>query len=129
MLESLFTLEQTNLRMSLNVTRIVILAFLMTLTIGKAAHSLTRQQEEGMFRHGIWEWSLKTCSRAYRNKGYWFALREVGKFENSNQIRRNEGGKSFVEGWRYMVANAQKFGIESTCNYAFEQWPAVLWRK
>ena len=104
----------------------IIVTFLFVLYAAQPAHSLTLQQEKGMYRHGIWEWALQNCPGTYRNKGYWFALKEVGEFENTAQIRRNETGKSFIEGREYMESNARKFGIGKTCDYAIEQWPAVL---
>lgn len=107
----------------------IVAIFLFVLIAGKPAHALTPQQEKGMYRHGIWEWALKNCPGAFRNKGYWYALKEVGEFENTAQIRRNETGRSFAEGWEYMVGNAQKFGTDKTCDYAIEQWPAVLYRE
>ena len=103
--------------------------FIATFFLSFIAHSyaLTEKQKMGIYRHGIWEWSIKTCPNILRNKGYWFALKEVGEFKNADQIIQSENTTSFLEGWNYMVANAEKFGLEKTCQYAIEQWPAVLW--
>ena len=92
-------------------------------------HASTEMQREAMFRHGIWEWSLQNCPGAFRNKGYWFALKEYGGFKNSDQIVRNEEGRPFRQGWGYMASNAATYGLKKTCDYAFEQWPAVLYRE
>ena len=108
---------------------VMLLAVILTYAMLTPAHSLTQLQKKGMFRHGIWEWSLNNCPGALRNTGYWFGLIEVGKFKNAEEIISNENGKDFLQGWRYMAVNADKFGIERTCNYAFEQWPAVIWRE
>lgn len=91
------------------------------------AFALTEQQNKGMYRHGIWEWSIRTCPNIVRNKGYWFALKEVGGFDNADHIIKSENSKAFLRGWAYMVGNAERFGVEATCEYAAEQWPAVLW--
>lgn len=105
------------------------LAVLVAGVCGAQASTLSVQQQKGMLRHGIWEWSLKNCPGAYRNTGYWFALKEVGEFENADEIIRNEGGPDFKDGWNYMDLNASLYGVEATCDYAFEQWPAVLYRE
>ena len=90
-------------------------------------YAFTEQQSIGLYRHGIWEWSIKSCPNIVRNKGYWYALKEVGGFENADQIIKSENSRSFIRGWNYMAENAKKYGREETCKYAAEQWPAVLW--
>ena len=91
--------------------------------------ALTPDQEKGMLRHGIWEWSLKHCPGALRNTGYWFALKEVGGFDSAQHIIDLENSRSFILGQKFMATNAENHGLEKTCDYAFEQWPAVLYRE
>ena len=111
-----------------SLLRITVLAVLLTGISAPQALALSKQQQ-GMFFHGMWEWSLKNCPGAYRNKGYWYALREVGQFESSTQIVGNEGGENFQDGWEKMALSATLYGIDATCDHAFEQWPAVLYRE
>ena len=109
------------------VRSLLTLIVIMFSTVSTLA--LTEDQKKGLFRHGIWEWSIKTCPGILRNKGYWFALKEVGGFRNADHIIQNESAASFKRGWKYMTENRRKFGLEKTCDYAIEQWPAVLWRE
>ena len=118
--------------MTFNQIRRLTLCATITATVAgtfiSPAHALSESQSKGMFRHGIWEWSLNNCPNAMRQNGYWYALKEVGGFKNINQIVTLEGGKDFMEGWKYMTSNGERFGIVKTCDYAFEQWPAVLYK-
>lgn len=107
---------------------IFVIALTITVAASQIALALTSDQRKGLYRHGIWEWSLRTCPGMLRNKGYWFALKEVGKFKSVDQIIENEDGSDFYEGWQYMEGNARRFGVDRTCTYAHEQWPAILWR-
>ena len=95
---------------------------------GHSVYALSETQSKGIYRHGIWEWSLKNCPNALRQKGYWYALKEVGGFESANQITSLEQSRDFLRGWKYMAENAERFGIAQTCDYAFQQWPAILYR-
>lgn len=104
-----------------------LVASILVVSMLGPAISLTQKQKTGLVRHGIWEWSLRNCPGAMRNKGYWFALKEVGGFRNASEIIAQEESKEFREGWQYMADNARKFGLDRTCDYAFEQWPAVLY--
>ena len=92
------------------------------------AIAMTEQQSKGMYRHGIWEWSLSKCTGALRQKGYWYALKELGGFPSSQAIIDLETSNEFKNGWRYMETNARNHGMDRTCDYAFEQWPALLYR-
>ena len=94
-----------------------------------SAYALSNSQSKAMYRHGIWEWSLKNCPDALRQKGYWYALKEVGGFHSIDHILSMENGPDFAQGWKYMSDNELRFGISRTCDYAFQQWPAVLYRR
>jgi hypothetical protein len=107
--------------------RKIVVLFILASVFVEPVFALTQKQKMGLLRHGIWEWSIRTCPNILRNKGYWFALKEVGEFKNADQIIQNENDQSFLDGWNYMASNAQKFGQDKTCAYAIEQWPAVLW--
>lgn len=120
---------QRSVQRGLSLFNVLALAVLLTGISTPPAFALSQQQQKGMFFHGMWEWSLRNCSGAYRNKGYWFALKEVGEFENSAQIIRNESGKDFQEGWEKMALSATLNGIDAACGHAFEQWPAVLYKE
>ncbi|MFK7902546.1 MAG: hypothetical protein AB8B49_06855 [Nitratireductor sp.] len=91
--------------------------------------AITDGQAKGLYRHGIWEWSIKTCPGVYRGKRYWYHLKEAAGFNNVADISKYANGKIYQEGWGYMQANADKFGIDATCDYAMKQWPAMLWRQ
>ncbi len=111
--------------------RFVMLVTLITglfFNSGHSAYALSETQAKGIYRHGIWEWSLKNCPDALRQKGYWFALKEVGGFESAEQITSLEQSRDFLRGWKFMAENAERYGIARTCDYAFEQWPAILYR-
>lgn len=123
---SIFVRSVSLLKITLEPRKFVII-FILSFLYVEPVFALTEKQKIGLFRHGIWEWSIRTCPNILRNKGYWFALKEVGEFQNADQIIQNENDKSFLDGWNYMVSNAQKFGQDKTCAYAIEQWPAVLW--
>lgn len=96
-------------------------------TLAQPAYALTDLQAEGLYRHGIWEWSLRNCPYAMRQNGYWYALKEVAGFSNASEIVGHEDSEPFKAGWDYMAGNYEEFGLERTCDYAYEQWPAVLY--
>ncbi|MCB1421601.1 MAG: hypothetical protein KDJ69_03860 [Nitratireductor sp.] len=128
MLKRFFHVRPSHSRKALPLLGIAAFAGLLTAISVLPALALSPQQQKGMYRHGMWEWSIRTCPGVARNKGYWYALREVGEFENSAQIVENEDGPDFKEGWSYMDTNAKIFGVDTACDYAVEQWPAVLYR-
>ncbi|MBL1406449.1 MAG: hypothetical protein COC00_010735 [Rhizobiales bacterium] len=99
----------------------------LSVTITTPAFALTDSQSKAMYRHGIWNWSIETCPGIYRGRRYWYYLKEAGEFSNVTEISKNEGGKIYSEGREYMQENADKFGVQETCEYAKKQWPALLW--
>lgn len=104
-----------------------IIIAVLSLAFGTPSFALTDSQSKGMYRHGIWNWSIETCPGIFRGKRYWYYLKEAGKFKKVSQISALEGGTVYMEGWEYMQDNADKFGVEETCEYAKKQWPALLW--
>lgn len=99
----------------------------LSLIVATPAFALTESQSKAMYRHGIWNWSIETCPGIYRGTRYWYYLKEAGKFGNVTEISKNEDGEIYKEGRQYMQDNADKFGVQETCEYAKKQWPALLW--
>ena len=91
------------------------------------ASALTESESKAMYRHGIWNWSIETCPGIFRGRRYWYYLKEAGNFRNVTEISKNEVGEIYKEGRQYMQDNADKFGVQKTCEYAKKQWPALLW--
>lgn len=129
MLISKFIIQEQRIAYRPRTAMVILMMVIISYALLLPAYSLTQLQKKGMYRHGIWEWSLQNCPGALRNTGYWFGLINVGKFKNAEEIIQNENGRDFLEGWKYMAVNAEKFGLERTCDYAFREWPAVLWRE
>lgn len=101
----------------------------LVLSTSAYASGLTDSQKNGMYRHGNWMWSVEMCDGIQRNKRYWFFLKEGGKFQSFSQITELTNGWYYKRGWNYMQQKAVVMGHNQACDYAMEQWPAMLWRK